>query len=80
MITNFKLFEEFDDPKLVDSLETVQIAEYDKYEAIYIDEAQDFRKEWIQFLFHRLLKGDEPTKRNLLIAADDAQRIYRYPI
>ncbi|GAK59907.1 hypothetical protein U27_06893 [Candidatus Vecturithrix granuli] len=69
-------YEEFDAPEFVESLEAVRITEDKKYDAIYIDEAQDFRKEWIQFLFHRLLKGDDPKKRNLLIAADDAQQIY----
>lgn len=47
----------------------------EKYDAIYVDEAQDFRREWIEFLYHKLLKG-APKERNLLIAADDAQRIY----
>ena len=70
-------YKEFDDdPTFVQRLGSVAVREYDKYDAIYIDEAQDFRREWIQFLFHRLLKGDDPKTRNLLIAADDAQRIY----
>ncbi len=49
--------------------------ESDKYDAIYVDEAQDFRREWIAFLYGKLLKG-KPQERNLLVAADDAQRIY----
>lgn len=69
-------YEEFDDPAFTQSLGDVAVREFDQYDAIYIDEAQDFRREWIQFLFHRLLKGDDPKTRNLLIAADDAQRIY----
>ncbi len=67
-------YEEFDDPTFAQKLGAVR--EFDKYDAIYIDEAQDFRREWIQFLFHCLLKGDDPKTRNLLIAADDAQKIY----
>lgn len=66
-----------DEDKFTESLTRLWITEVDKYDTIYIDEAQDFRKEWISFLFHNLLKGDKPEERNLLIAADDAQRIYR---
>jgi hypothetical protein len=65
-----------DEPEFVQQLEQVSIRETDQYDAIYVDEAQDFRKEWIGFLFHRLLKGEEPASKNLLVAADDAQRIY----
>ncbi len=57
-------------------LSNIRISESEKYDAVYIDEAQDFRKEWIAFVYHNLLKGD-PRTRNLLVAADDAQRIYR---
>ncbi len=69
-------YEEFDNPAFIKKLEAVSLRKSNKYDAIYIDEAQDFRKEWIEFLFHNLLKGKEPASRNLLIAADDAQRIY----
>ena len=69
-------YEEFDQPAFVKSLEAVPVSNDQMYDAIYIDEAQDFRREWIQFLFHHLLKGRDAKERNLLIAADDAQRIY----
>lgn len=65
-----------DDPWFIKQLDTLDIKESEKYDAIYIDEAQDFREEWIAFLYHRLLEG-EPKSRNLLIAADGAQRIYQ---
>lgn len=66
---------DLDDPVFNSQLDSLPIRESDKYDAIYVDEAQDFRQEWIAFLFHRLLRGD-PKERNLLVAADDAQRIY----
>lgn len=64
-----------EDQNFMSRLRLISISEKDKYDAIYIDEAQDFRKEWIEFLFDNLLHG-VPEKRHLLIAADDAQRIY----
>jgi superfamily I DNA/RNA helicase len=57
------------------TLRSLKITDGDRYDAIYIDEAQDFRREWISFIYQHMLKGKE-EKRNLLIAADDAQRIY----
>ena len=51
------------------------IVESYKFDAVYIDEAQDFRREWIEFIFKRLIKG-EPKERNMIVAADDAQLIY----
>jgi UvrD-like helicase C-terminal domain/AAA domain len=47
-----------------------------QYHAIYVDEAQDFRKEWIEFLFEKMIIGKDPKDKNFIIAADDAQRIY----
>lgn len=66
----------WDDERIVEALNAREISEEDKYDAVYIDEAQDFRKEWIEFIFNRLIKG-APRQRNLIIAADDAQRIYQ---
>jgi len=66
---------EHDDPRFSKQLEGLTIKEFERYDAIYVDEAQDFRQEWIAFLYHRFLRG-EPKERNLLVAADDAQRIY----
>lgn len=42
-----------------------------KYDAILIDEAQDFKKEWFDFLLHFLSENDE-----VLLVADDKQNIY----
>ena len=64
-----------DRPEFTSMLQSLPITDADCYDAIYIDEAQDFRQEWIGLIYQRLLTG-EPEKRNLLIAADDAQRIY----
>lgn len=66
---------DFDSPRFERQLESLRISESEKYDAVYIDEAQDFRREWIAFIYHNLLDG-EPGARNLLVAADDAQRIY----
>lgn len=68
-------YDDLDDPQFMKQLKSVAIKESDKYDAIYVDEAQDFRQEWIAFLYHNLLRG-EPKERNLLVAADDAQRVY----
>lgn len=68
-------YDDFDEPWFNRQLGSLMIEDSEKYDAIYIDEAQDFRKEWIVFFYTHLLKG-EPKERNLLIAADDAQRIY----
>lgn len=42
-----------------------------KYDAILIDEAQDFKKEWFDFLLSFLSENDE-----VLLVADDKQNIY----
>ena len=62
--------------RLTETLNSLVISPDDAYDAIYVDEAQDFQKEWIEFIFHNLLRG-EPDKRNLIVAGDDAQRIYK---
>ncbi|MDX2077718.1 MAG: 3'-5' exonuclease [bacterium] len=48
------------------------------YDAIYVDEGQDFRPEWLKFLFEKALKGNKPQEKNFIISADDAQRIYKH--
>jgi hypothetical protein len=73
---NFDYNTFFNNPNSMDELNALKIPESEKYDALFIDEAQDFRKEWLSFLFHQLLKGDDPKERNLIIAADDAQQIY----
>lgn len=49
----------------------------EKYDVIIVDEAQDFQDGWLQFLFNKMIKGDEPKQKNFIVAADDAQRIYK---
>lgn len=66
-----------DKAESLDFFNTITVSDAEKYDAIYIDEAQDFRQEWIAFLFDKLIKEPNPKKRNLLIAADDAQHIYK---
>jgi hypothetical protein len=64
--------------QIIEGLNQRTIREHEKYDAIFIDEAQDFRAEWIGFLFHHAIRGDDPKNRDLIISADDAQRIYRH--
>jgi superfamily I DNA and RNA helicase len=68
--------EGWDNPAFVSRFNKKKIGVEDRYDAIYIDEAQDFRQEWIEYIFNNLIKG-EPKERNLIIAADDAQRVYK---
>jgi hypothetical protein len=63
------------DAQFYAELQALQVKDDDRYDAIFVDEAQDFKKEWIEFIYERLLKG-EPGRRNLLVAADDDQRVY----
>jgi superfamily I DNA/RNA helicase len=71
-----------DDPDFAEQitalLNHITIPENAQYNAIFIDEAQDFRAGWIEYLFKNALLGDEPKARNLIISADDAQRIYKH--
>ncbi len=62
---------------ITELLKNTIINEWDKYDAIYIDEAQDFRDNWIEYLFHRCMKEADPKARNFIIAKDDMQHIYR---
>lgn len=64
--------------KLNNHLMGIELREREKYDAIFIDEAQDFRLEWIKFLFERAVKGATPRDRNFIISLDNAQRIYRH--
>lgn len=59
-------------------LENLKLPENAKYDAIYLDEAQDFREEWIEFLFNKALKGNDPKSKNFIISADNAQQIYQH--
>lgn len=66
---------DFDSPDFMRRLEQLPITPTDQFDAIYVDEAQDFRKEWIEFLYRKMISG-EVGQRSLIISADDAQRIY----
>ena len=63
------------DEEVTKMLDEYHPKESDMYDYIYVDEAQDFTKEWIEFLYHKLLNG-ESDKKNMIIAADNAQKIY----
>ena len=65
------------DTKITQALSQVKVVPSYKYDLIYIDEAQDFQKDWIRFIFENLIKGD-PNERNLIIAGDYAHHIYKY--
>lgn len=58
-------------------LRRVKTTDKEKYDVIIVDEAQDFQDEWLQFLFHKMLKGSDPKQKNFILAADDAQRVYK---
>ena len=68
--------DEFEE-KVTQKLNSLNVTEHEKYDVIIIDEAQDFQDEWLKFLFHKMLKGDNPKEKNLILAADDAQRVYK---
>ena len=65
------------DEKLTDALNRVKIKPIQKYDIVYIDEAQDFQKDWIKFIFDNLIFG-QANDKNLVIAGDYAQHIYKY--
>jgi len=63
---------------LTSQLTQLSLTDLAKYDAIYVDEAQDFREEWVKYLFDNALLGDNAKSKNFIIAADDAQRIYHH--
>ncbi|RPJ75696.1 MAG: hypothetical protein EHM20_08520 [Alphaproteobacteria bacterium] len=65
------------DTKLTETLSRVKINPIQKYDIVYIDEAQDFQKDWIKFIFDNLIFG-QANDKNLVIAGDYAQHIYKY--
>lgn len=58
-------------------IEKAIIKDDEKFDMIVVDEGQDFQDEWLKFLFDKMLKGIDPKDRNLIVAADDAQRVYK---
>lgn len=62
---------------VTERLSKVKIVESEKYDVIIVDEAQDFQDEWLKFLFQKMLRGKDPKEKNFIIAADDAQRVYK---
>ena len=58
-------------------LSKLRIAAPECFSAIFVDEGQDFQVEWIHFLFHKMMQEREPKEKTFVVAADDAQRIYR---
>ena len=65
----------FDSPRFTYQLNSVPISLEDQFDTVMVDEAQDFRREWIEFIYDRIVKG-KSGERSLIISADDAQRIY----
>lgn len=63
------------DSDLIDALQRANPPSYQRYDAIFVDELQDFRHEWIDILFNSFLRGDNPKKRNFIAAGDYAQQI-----
>lgn len=59
------------------ALEAAEIKRHpDTYRAVLIDEAQDFSTEALKF-FTTVFDSDDPDQQDLLIVADNAQRIYK---
>jgi hypothetical protein len=58
-------------------LSELEIRPEEKYDYIFVDEAQDFRDDWMRFLFANMVRGEDPKTRNFVVAADDAQRVYK---
>jgi superfamily I DNA and RNA helicase len=79
---SYKRFPSAEDPNFFEEvtklLSLISLPVIDKYDAIFIDEAQDFAPEWISYLFENMIAEAEPRTRNLIISADDAQRIYQH--
>jgi len=65
------------DQELTEALHDVYVDFHDRYDIVYVDEVQDFQKDWIKFIFDNLLIG-EPKDRNLILAGDYAQQVYKY--
>lgn len=73
-IKNNKGFDTYEKELLRQALMLIQSginAKSRRYDAILIDEAQDFKKEWFDFLLNFLSENDE-----VLLVADDKQNIY----
>src|SRR5699024_12722828 len=63
---------EDDIPDLIDSIEKDESA-YSKYDAILIDEGQDFKGEWFKLVSQML----NPETKSLLHVEDRAQSVYK---
>lgn len=58
-------------------LSRLRVEAHERFSAIFVDEGQDFQVDWIYFLFHKMMQEREPKEKYFVVAADDAQRIYR---
>src|SRR5699024_10957558 len=72
LIQKLKTKSEDDIPDLIDSIENDETA-YSKYDAILIDEGQDFKGEWFKLVSQML----NPETKSLLLVEDRAQSIYK---
>jgi hypothetical protein len=74
-------FPRSDDPNfeqtVTEKLAGLKINATEQYDVIIVDEAQDFQDEWLKFLFQKMMKGEDPKLKNFIVAADDAQRVYK---
>ena len=48
-----------------------------QFDAVLIDEGQDFPEEWIYFVIKHSLKGPNPSESHLIITFDGMQNIYK---
>src|SRR5699024_12138512 len=71
LIQKLKTKSEDDIPDLIDSIEKDETA-HSKYDAILIDEGQDFKGEWFKLVSQML----NPETKSLLLVEDRAQSIY----
>lgn len=56
-------------------LQEINPPEVAKYHAMFIDELQDFDANWIQVLFAKFLRGENPKEKSFIAAGDYAQQI-----
>lgn len=56
-------------------LEQINPPKQRRYDAIFVDELQDFRSEWIQILYGRFMRAADPKQRDFIAAGDYAQQI-----
>ena len=61
--------------KLGEIFSKITLIDEIKYDAIYIDESQDFAPDWLGHLYTHYVKRDS-DKKQFYMSGDDAQNIY----